>query len=345
MKGNFRYSIELPDGKILFSDLNEVDVESLQNLKTSGKSVKLENCRVGKFKSRHAEVKIVSEDRNHINSSRQFSKLGDCILDSSQIIQTTVTRLEENQHKNIQRVVHNLLSLNAHNIQEIYAFIPQDENKEMSKRFKSAEAIVRANPKSAAKTLVRIARNNSAMKVELSVFSRLLGENPVLKPSIHKVHKVLMNIFYVFFPDFTDKYVKVNIEHCTKSAFVDYESLHVALFHLIENLSKYVKEGSDINVSFHESNHLINVEIKMFSLALKEGEEHRIFVEGFSGHHAKKANLNGKGIGMNRALKLVELNNASIEFLVDHESTQQIDGRPYQHQSIKLGLPKKKQSR
>src|SRR5699024_3591080 len=125
--------------------------------------------------------------------------------------------------------------------------------------------IIKSNPKDAALMFLRLAKHNIHMKSEFSIYKKLDRANPSLEKRNHPIHKVLMNVLHSFFVDFSDKEVYVDVGECRSSIHCDYETLQVALYHLIENASKYVKPKSIINIFFNEMNNRIFIHIKMNS--------------------------------------------------------------------------------
>ena len=101
------------------------------------------------------------------------------------------------------------------------------------------ERQIKNSPQDVAKALLAILKYQTAQKAEFSAFNKLNGDVGQIKREVHKVHKVLMNVFYLFFNDFTDKSVMVNIGASEVSALFDYDSIHVCAYHLVENAAKY----------------------------------------------------------------------------------------------------------
>ena len=77
----------------------------------------------------------------------------------------------------------------------------------------------------------------------------------------------------------------------------------------------------------------------MKSLYIQDGEEQEIFNEGYSGVLAKKTALSGKGIGMYRAKRLIELNNGTIT-IEPGEFPQNIKGIEYADNKFIITLPR-----
>jgi len=117
----------------------------------------------------------------------------------------------DGHNKSTQRLIHNLVSLNAHSIQEFEGlFPPTFLRKEIREQFEIISESVRDYPDKVTKLLIRIAKYNAAMKMEFAVFDKLFTPNPAMKFEMHVLRSVSLNVFHKFFQEFTDKNVHVN---------------------------------------------------------------------------------------------------------------------------------------
>lgn len=216
----------------------------------------------------------------------------------------------------VDRVVHNLKTLNAHSIQELYTLIPQEDlMRNLKRSINVVSSIIEKNTTKAAKVFLQVAKLNLGIKAEFSIYEKLLRGNYNLQKSKYNIRDVIMIVLYPFFADFSEKKVIVNVQDSYEKAWFDFESFQVAMYHIIENAAKYVLKDSVIDISFaiHNSMHIVTFSMK--SLFLNPLEEKDIFKEGVSGELARRIGQNGKGIGMYRARKLLELNGGTIEFI------------------------------
>ncbi|WP_066219819.1 ATP-binding protein [Formosa haliotis] len=235
----------------------------------------------------------------------------DLIIPREQII----SEIKKSEQKKVNRLVHNLTSINAHNIQEIYDLIPQDvlaSNWRTQVEFIEKELVSKSNK--ASMMFLRIAKHNIHMKSEFSIYRKLdRDDNANLEFKGYPIRIVLLNVLHTFFGDFTSKNVYVNVSDYYGKVLIDYETIQVALYHLIENSSKYTKTDSTIYIDFKEDNDNVIISMEMISLYIPESERKKIFQEGFSGTSAKKLGKSGDGIGMWRIKQMVELNKGEIE--------------------------------
>jgi len=341
---DIRYRITDPDGNIIFCNLHEKEKEKITRINSRSQKIEAANLRAGMASNQHGTVVAFSSDKSYVKSSSKFSTALNVILDSTKMINEVIKEAHTSINRSTSRLIHNLTSLNAHNIQEIYSLVPQENvSQKISGQLSYVKNIVKDKPKETALLLLSIAKNNAAMKAEFSVFRKLFDNNPNLQIREHNVHKVLMNIFYLFFPDFTDKKVTVDFGDDKNKylACFDYESFHVAIYHIIENAAKYIKPKTSLNVEIKDADEFIEIHMDMISLEIKEGEADRIFEEGVSGELACRIGKSGNGIGMNRAKKILELNSGTVSVRPLCNTVEAFIGVNYQRNIFIISLPKR----
>lgn len=224
-----------------------------------------------------------------------------------------IKKVKNEEQMRIKRLVHNLTSLNAHNIQEVYDLVPQELlASDFTNQLSHIKKQIVSNPELATKMFLRMTKNNIHMKSEFSIFNKMERANPKLEIRKHPIRKVLLNVLHTFFVDLSEKDVYVNVEEFNKSIRIDYETIQVALYHIIENASKYTKPNSKIDISFFDFEEKTSVFFEMISLHIEDDEKDKIFSEGYSGVNAKRTAKNGEGIGMWRAMQMLSLNNANL---------------------------------
>lgn len=239
----------------------------------------------------------------------------------------------------VNRVIHNLKSINAHAIQELYTLIPQNELlKNVKENTKIVENRIKNNSKQAAITFFRMAKFNLSIKAEFSIYEKLLQGNVRLNTQKHNIRDVVMIVLYMFFCDFNEKDVYVEVEDFYEKVSFDFESFQVAIYHIIENAAKYIAPRTNAKISFRLEKNETLVIFEMKSLYIQPGEEVEIFNEGYSGELAKKIEMAGKGIGMYRAKRLIELNNGTIT-VEPGEFPEEINGTDYANNKFIIALP------
>lgn len=337
-----RYRILNADDEITFCNLHKDEKEKVHEVVSE--SMRVGVGRAGTMKAGAVRVYGFTSDKDYVASSQKFRTALTVIKDSSETINDIVLASRQAINKSTGRLLHNLTSLNAHNIQEIYSLLPQEMlANRTSGQVRLVEDLIKKQMRDTALALLRIAKNNAAMKTEFAVFNKLFDKNPKLQKKSHNVHKVLMNVFYIFFADFTDKDVKVEVAcEGIKTAYFDYESIHVALFQVIENAVKYIQPKTNLSVCIYESEDTIAMAFEMISLQIKSSEQQQIFDEGYSGTYSEKTGKSGSGIGLSRARDILELNSASIEVNFDPKTQHNLLGVPYQTNTFLISLPRKR---
>ncbi|MFZ4878737.1 sensor histidine kinase [Janthinobacterium sp. Mn2066] len=335
-----RFSIISADGKNISNTLSAKESAVLANITSESILVSNNKARAGNIKSSEGQILAYSDDTDFVKSSQKFKSTARFLLKSLKYINEIIDENIESNNKTTNRLIHNLTSLNAHNIQEIYLLIPQDEiSGKIKGHLEYTKKIVENNSLDAAKALLKIAKNNAAMKTEFSVFKKLFNTTPDLRPSMHIVHKVVMNILYLFFSDFTDKSVEVVVQRSEAKAYFDYESIHVALYHLINNAAKYTIPDSFFNIEIKEETSVLSITFRMCSTKILKEERERIFDEGYSGSIATSTGKAGNGIGMNIAKRIIELNNGTIFVNPIDGSEGKNFGFEYQTNEFVMNLP------
>lgn len=340
-----RYCIvKIPSGEVILnqitsSELAQVSSKDLKNgaiesIKIGGNQAKFHKICNGMY-----EISCISYSADVLKSSKIIRNQALLMLELAPRLENDLKIIKEQATDHAQRLIHNLKSLTAKITQEVYYIALQHElikNPKQSIEF--TEKQVKQNPLEAAQALIKILKYATAQKTEFSAFQKLNGNIEGIKKECHSVHKVLMNILYLFFQDFTDKGVFVSLEKSDAHAFFDYESVHVCIFHIIENATKYIKQHTPLDIYIKQENNETSITFDMTSLTIQPGEEEKIFLEGFSGHAAIQSMRNGSGIGLYISRKMSELNDGSLR-LINNKPTQPIE---YSRNKFILTLSNKK---
>jgi signal transduction histidine kinase len=339
---NTRFRILSRDGVVVICSLERDEIDLIPQIVNKSVLIK-SNLRVGFSSFAKGSVYAFSNNKQLINSSRLFKRQLNIIAESYDLIEATLQKSRENEIKKTSRLFHNLLTLNGRNIQEIYSLVPQnDVSRRFNKQVPFVENIIRENTNEAAKTLLRIAKNNAAMKAEFSVFRKLYDENPNLSFQVHNAHKVLMNLAYLFFSDFIDKNVKVIVGDEGANILCDYDSIHVTLYHILDNASKYVKNNSEVSITILQEGNTTKLIFDMISLQISDEEKEKIFEEGHSGKLPSGLVKAGEGIGLSQAKHLLEMNRGSISLETFPNTIEHKMGISYQRNIFSLFLPTQK---
>ncbi|EGR3413430.1 sensor histidine kinase [Vibrio parahaemolyticus] len=307
-------------GKLITSTLGESTLKSLLRKDSLSGAIKLENgTKDAKFlivSNDKGKCLAVTTDSDYCKSRRVFEKHLLMLVETIEPIKTLSEQANKELRLSTHRLIHNLTSINAHNIQEIYGQFPQDLISGSGKKnINLISDMLIQKPKPVAKTILRLAKNNAAMKAEFAVFKRLYDKNLEVSMNYHKVHRVLMNILYTFFPDFTQKRVNVVVHDSNELAYMDYDTFHVAMFHMLDNAAKYTKNDSQFDIFITKGGDYTNIAFEMDSILIEDNEIEHIYQEGYSGKSAHLLFKSGQGIGMARVREMLDLNQGKINIV------------------------------
>jgi signal transduction histidine kinase len=254
------------------------------------------------------------------------------VIAAAPLIDTSAKRAEQRT----KRLIHNLKSITAKTSQEIFYLVKQDALMGSPKEALDYVAEeVKDNSRDTAKALMEILKHQLAQKAEYSAFEKLSGKIDSTKMEVHDVHRVLMNVFYLFFGEFLDRKIKARVEPTRLQALFDYESIHACIYYLVENAAKYAMRNSYLNVTTsYDGNGFIDIRFEMESLSISNDEEEAIFEEGVSGRRAHSEGLNGAGLGLYLARAMARLNGGTLHL---HPGRQLIGGI-YSRNSFVLSL-------
>ena len=316
-----RFQLTNDKGQIIFSTLNEECLKCVEKCPIGKSLINLSLCDKKKrrrFLSVNNGYKIYfcTDDKDYINSTRLFNDKTNILISLVPFIKDMRASLINELTKENKRLLHNVTSLNGHNIQELYSVV--DQNLLSQEYIRQKQLIItkiNSDLDQAAKMFLRIAKNNAAMKTEFAVFKKLLDPEPALSFKIHKIRKVLLNILHVFFQDFSDQHIYVKIEPCELEVYIDYESIQVAFYHFFDNATKYCLPNSEIFIKFKKNEDEVILSIEMVSLEIKEHELEKIFFEGYSGENAVKSSISGDGFGMHVLERVLKLNGVTLKLL------------------------------
>jgi signal transduction histidine kinase len=272
--------------------------------------------RRGMLKTEFGTTYLCSGSLDYLASARQFRKelsLHSAMLSTFSDIRNT---LETESRKEAQRLLHNVTSLSAHILQELYSLVPQEKLLGgIHRQIDEVGKAVSENTRNAAYAYLKVLKNATAMKTEFSVVDRLWSATAKqqLQLRSHGIHRVFLNNASVFFLEFQEKNVKLDIESCPPiNALLDYEAVSVALYHVLHNAVKYTSHGSTIQVKFGQAQGVASIILDMQSIHIYPQERERIFDNHYSGEIARKIGKEGGGVGLGIARTLVRLHGGDL---------------------------------
>lgn len=272
--------------------------------------IKKQRTRISLLSSSPYVALGVATDTDRIKSKKIMDQELRTLLASAPMIDASTKRSEQRTR----RLIHNLKTLTAKTTQEIFFVVKQESMMAHPREAaRYVEDEIKDNTADTAKAIIEILKHQQAQKAEFAAFEKLSGKIDTTKMEIHDVHRVLMNLFYLFFGDFSDKKIRANVERTRLQAFFDYDSIYACLFYLVENAAKYAMRNSAINVTVSpDNNGFIDIRFEMESLAIHPDESHAVFLEGISGKNAHAHKLSGAGIGLFLARAMANLNGGTL---------------------------------
>lgn len=169
------------------------------------------------------------------------------------------------------------------------------------------------------------------MKIEFSVFERTQKPNTTVKKISHSIRSLVLSILQIFIDDFEKKGIEVSLDAGAASESrleIDDDSLFVSLFYLLENSLKYCCPNTKYKIIFEEEPNFFSIIFKMISIRIEDYEIVKLTEYGYRSESAKTINSEGKGIGMYRITKTLQLNNAKLEV------TPRINDYVRQHEKV-----------
>lgn len=330
------------NGTVVYSDITPSLEHLAKQIDKESQIIEHSNAkyRCGRISNFDLTISAITQDKDALKSSRSFLTHLTVLLNSQTYILTAISTAEETLKSKNKRLIHNLVSINAHMMQELYLIIPQAAlSGRVREYIPKLEAEIQAKPKKVAATLLSLAKHNAAMKNEFAVFQKLDSLERLENKKLHPVHKVIMNVAYLFFSSFTDKSVRLVIEETKEKALLDYESTYVALYHMFENATKYIANNSELAIRVEKIEEFTTINFDMISSVIYENETLEILNEGVSGRNPKARGTAGSGIGLSLVQKVMSLHGGSMTLSIFPNTRHNLGGDEYQRNLFQLNFP------
>lgn len=295
-------------------------------------------ARMGDKTNDFGTIFTLTIDAKYINRYKLFKELVDMSIIGLKPLAEFQNKIVVAQSTQTQEFIHNVTSLNSYSIQDLFTLIPQailTEN--INKQNEIVRNIINEKPNVAVKTLLKLIKYNLAMKVEFSVFERTLKPNVFVQKMEHSIRAVILSILQIFIDDFDDHKIEVSLDACERRINIDYDSLFVSLFYLLDNSIKYCCPSTKYKIIFKEEANCFSVLFIMISIKIEKNEVEKLNIHGYRSEAAKQLNKDGNGIGMYRIVKTLKLNNAELEITPKiNDFTKKIGGIEYEGNQFKI---------
>lgn len=317
-------------GQIIFSNLN-LNLKKLAESCPTLLSVLVPGqpqFRNGKIIDQEGSTYLITDEGNLVNNEKAFRSR---ILMLHSILKD-IGKLKE---KILQDALHDIQTIQAHNSQEIYQLIPYQDfiSKEHNELIDNIQDIILENPKDAAYALLHILHNSQAINTQLTILRLDYGLSFPLQIREQDIKKTFLSVYHKFVSDFSKNNINCVIGDNSFFGEIDYETFRAGLIPLLENMVKYISRNTELNIEFIDSKVIKKIKFDMISVKLEPGEELKIFTKNYSGENAKKFKINGKGLGMHNAQRLLEQSNLKIKVIRGDEEKFVYDHIPY-HKNI-----------
>lgn len=303
-----------------------------------------ENRRKGIFKKENIEIYLCTNEA--IDSTRHWKSEANLIYNFAQSFKNVKNELSKEFNTTIDRLTHNLKKYNAHCIQASENILdPYSNTSGTRSQIDSIKNNLTQQTSKSSTSLLKIIKNNKLIQAELSVYDRLYKKNnDKLEKLSHSIHKLIKATLSAFWDSFIENNVTLDIDNCYDEVYVDYETITVALVHLIDNCTKYTCPHSTLNITFAKINtSQLLIIFKMLSLKINEYEEQEIFQEGYSGEIACELGLNGSGTGMFIIKNFIELNDGVLNLKINsnNQKNMKYNGIEYEENVFEIIMPTK----
>ena len=264
-------------------------------------------------KSDFGSIYVLTTEKKFINRKKYFRELVELSTIGIKPLVNFQNDLIEGHSEEREEFIHNVVSLNTYAIQDLFALIPQKVLTEnITKQSNIVRDIIKEQPNVTVATLLNLIKYNLATKVEFSVFERTLKPSAYVDKSDHSVRSIILSILQIFIDDFEKKKIDVTLDACEKILNIDYDSLFVSLYYLLDNSVKYCCPRTTFKIIFKQEGNDFSILFIMISLKIDQEELPNLLTRGYRSDSAKKLNVDGSGIGMYRITKTLKLNNASL---------------------------------
>lgn len=308
--------------EVIFSNLNEICMKCEEACTSEGSIIRCpiftnDEIRQGKKQNNTGKL-FLCANKKTAKTTKLFKEKLELFLwafpDIAMLKEKISNETKQFEKEKYEKIVHNLRTINAQSIQEQFSLVPQDllaEN--YLDQIDYITSIIKDNPEKAAAVFLRLAKNNASIRTEFATHEKLYVDNPVLTISTHDIRKVILNVYHAFSLEFKNKKIDLDIFQTKKKLNFDYDTVRLAIYHMFNNSSKYIKPKSILKIELIEDSYYTSIIFKMISIQIMPDEVNKIFEDNFSGVKVKEKNYQGNGLGMGLIRNALALNNATIE--------------------------------
>lgn len=299
--------------------------------------------RRGRFDALLGTVYLCTDAEDDVRSSKHFRSRIEVMGGAIQLLLDTRDSAREAARRDAKRITHNLRTLCSRVSLELYSIASQEQlvaETDSASQMRVLRDSLLEEPDETAAVLLRVLKNCQAMAHEFSVFERLdSSRHTDVRPMPHVLHRVVRNVVAFFFQDFQSSGITVRQSPSDTKVKLDYETFSVAMYYILDNATKYCAHGSRLNIRFEEKDGL-RLLLEMTSLQVGLDEAESIFDEHYSGRTARLLQMNGTGIGMYLANRLLSLGKIGIRFIPGPLIESSVKNAGYAYNTIEILFPR-----
>lgn len=322
------YELKDNEGFILASTISSCS-EGIVFVGQEEKNLKNKLLRNVYRKTRNGSVRLVIfKEKDLMNSSRLVSNKIDIYTDTIDIL----IKIKADQASLYKILFHNLITTHA-SLQGEVGSIVKEEDMMGSLNYKEQinviEKNIKLNTKSASESMLEISKGINAFQAQIQGI-KMLRSDIRLDLGLHSIKKLLLNIIYPFYNEYNKRNIdiKINIDDDLSDGNklkIDYKIFNVAMHHFLNNISKYTKPYSKVDIRFNFTGN--SLEFTMESAKIEKDEILTIFELGVSGKNVR--NLAGDGVGMYMVKKALDLHGYRMEVIPSYSTKTEYDGVDY----------------
>lgn len=314
------YYAEKANGDYIFDNFPKNLIPLITDFKESQQIIevvitgKKTKARIGKKKNAYGTIYVLTTEQKYLNRYKLFKELVELSAIAIEPISIFQNKLIEKHNSDNQEFIHNVTSLNSYSIQSLFALIPQNKlTGNINKQVEAVKDIINEKPIVASKTLLKLIKYSLATKVEFSVFERTMKLHQVSQKTDYPIREMVLSILQIFMEDFDERNITVSLDACDRRISLDYDSLFVSFYYILDNAVKYCCPNTDFKIIFKEENDCFAILIIMISVRIEDHEIQKLHFKGYRSDNIKSLNKEGNGIGMYRILKTLKFNDADLE--------------------------------
>ena len=316
------------EGYILSSNLEEFTLKAIFDGKER------ENTTLNKYKNIYREYDfgsvrlIATEDELATQSSRISSQVADAY--SRMIL--TLKKMRDDSAYTYTTLRHNLVTTHTKLQGEVGSIVTENELMRCEKHSDQISLVKKSisfDTKKTADAFLEITKRVIDLQAQIKGFEMLEGKLD-LDIGTHNIKKVLLNILYPFYKELNEANVTIYINIPDEIAEqnpveIDYQIFNIAMHHFINNIIKYAKPYSKVNIIYEEKNK--SLKFTMSSVKINKEELKSIFNLKTSGKNVGE--LAGDGVGMYMVKESLTLLGASMEISPNYNDCETIQNVQY----------------